>query len=239
MVAKAFRSLNGRPRPGGTAMDRATLSRPRAGFEKPAPAAHPHQHLESWARRRLGNVDHEHRVFQIAGALFDLTGDLHGLGRRARWALGAAAWLHDVGRSVDPATHEVVGAEMILSDPALALPGDARRSIAYLTLYHRGPVPEMGDDEILRASDDREGLRKMLGLLRAADTLDSRSLGETPRLLLMRRDRRVRVSCLVRNDLARAEKAFCRPKKYRLLQETIGCMVEVDVQLGETRIVSE
>lgn len=237
MVVKAFRSLNDRPRPGGTAMDRATLSRPRASFGKPA--THPHQQLESWAHRRLGSIDHERRVSQIAGALFDLTRDLHGLGRRSHWTLGAAAWLHDVGRSVDPTTHEVVGAEMILSDPALLLPGDARRSVAYLTLYHRGPVPGLGDDEILRASDDREGLRKVLGLLRTADTLDSRSLGETPRLLLMRRDRRVRVSCLMRTDIERAEKAFCRPKKYRLLQETIGCTIDVNIQLGEARIVSE
>lgn len=220
-------------------MDRATLARPRSASEKPSSAPHPHHRLESWARRRLGNVDHERRVFQIAGTLFDLTRDLHGLGRRSHWALGAAAWLHDVGRSVDPKTHEVVGAEMILSDVALALPTDARRWIAYLTLHHRGPVPDLGDDEILRTSDDREALRKVLGLLRAADTLDSRSLGETPRLLLMRRDHRIRVSCLVREQVDKAEKVFCRPKKYRLLQETIGCTLDVDVQLGEARIVNE
>lgn len=239
MVAKAFRSVGSGFRPGGIAMDRATLARPQASWDKSSPAPHPHHSLESWARRRLGNVDHERRVFQIAGALFDLTRDLHGLGRRSHWALGAAAWLHDVGRSVDPKTHEVVGAEMILSDVALSLPGDARRWVAYLTLHHRGSVPDLGDDDILRASDDREGLRKVLALLRAADTLDSRSMGEVPRLLLMRRDRRIRVSCLVRDHIERAEKAFCRPKKYRLLQETIGCAVDVDVQLGEARIVSE
>lgn len=239
MVAKALRSVGSGFRPGGIAMDRATLARPQAACQKSAPAPHPHQHLELWARRRLGNVDHERRVFQIAGALFDLTRDLHGLGRRSHWALGAAAWLHDVGRSVDPKTHEVVGAEMILSDVALALPSDARRWVAYLTLHHRGSVPDLGDDDILRAADDREGLRKVLALLRAADTLESRSLDEPPRLLLMRRDRRIRVSCLVRDHVDRAEKAFCRPKKYRLFQQTIGCSLDVDVQLGDARIVSE
>jgi exopolyphosphatase/pppGpp-phosphohydrolase len=239
MVAKAFRiSSTGQSQSRGPAMDRATFVRPQAVSEKLAADAHQHHPFELWARRRLGNVDHERRVAQISGALFDLTRDLHGLGRRAHWALGAAAWLHDVGRSVDPKTHEQVGAGMILSDLSLRMPADARRWVAYLTLYHRGPVPDLGADEILRGSDDRESLRTALGLLRAADTLDSRSIEETPRLLLMRRDRRIRISCLVREGVDEAEKAFCRPKKYRLLEETVGCSLDVDVQLGEARMVS-
>lgn len=211
-------------------MDRATLSPRQEIVRDLSDRADPIEHLAAWARRRLGDIDHERRVQQIAGALFDLTRDLHGLGRTDRRLLSAAAMLHDVGRSVDPAEHERIGAEMILSDPWLRLSPDARRQLAYLTLYHRGPVPDLGRDEILRPTDNRQCLRKVLGLLRAADTLDSRSI-DPPHLVLVRRDRRITVNCHVHERSEKARKVFCRPKKYRLLEETLRCRIEVHVEL--------
>jgi len=209
-------------------MDRATFALPRVLSDK-SPGHQEFSPISAWARRRLGNIDHEKRVFQIAGALFDMTGDLHELGRRARWSLSAAALMHDVGRSVDPEDHPAIGSEMILEDTDLGLPADVRRALAYLTLYHRGAVPDVGDDDILKSSDDCEGLYKVLALLRAADTLDCRSI-DPPRLLIVRRDRRLRVSCLLEKYTSRAEKAFQRRKKYRLLEETLDCKFEVQVR---------
>jgi exopolyphosphatase/pppGpp-phosphohydrolase len=213
-------------------MDRATLPPRQEIVRGLSDRADPIEHLAAWAGRRVGNIEHERRVMQIAGALFDLTRDLHGLGRTDRRLLCAAALLHDVGRSVDAAEHERIGAEMVLSDPRLRLPVDTRRQLAYLTLYHRGAVPELARDEILSAADDRRGLRKILGLLRAADTLDSRST-DPPRLLMMRRDRQIKICCNVLNRLEKARKVFCRAKKYRLLEQTIRCAVEIEVQIDE------
>jgi exopolyphosphatase/pppGpp-phosphohydrolase len=232
MVAKALPSWNSISQR-GTAMDRATFARPHVDSDRFPAANHPYQDLQNWVRRRVGNIDHERRVLQIAEALYDLTADLHGLGRRAKWALSASALIHDVGRSVDPDEHPEIGANLILSDSALTLPAHSRRWLAYLTLHHRGPVPDLGEDEILRPTDDRAGLLKVLGLLRAADTLDSRAI-DPPRLLMMRRNRQVQVRCLIRERSTRAERAFCRPKKYRLMEETLGCSLDVDVQLGDS-----
>lgn len=216
-------------------MDRVTL----AGPVRPSPNSsdQPYQHLAAWVRRRMGSIAHERRVMQIAGAFFDLTRDLHDLGRRSQWALYAAALVHDVGRSVDPEKHEQIGAEMILTDSALRLSTPTRRWLAYLTLYHRGPVPDIGEDEILRPTDNRESLYTVLGLLRAADTLDSRSL-PTPRLVIVRRERRIQVACFLRDSSSRAEKAFCRPKKYRLMEQTLDCSLDVEVRCGEARLVT-
>ena len=233
MVAKASRSLTSLSQR-GTAMDRATFARPLIDSDRFAATNRPHQDLQSWVRRRVENIDHEQRVLQIAEALYDLTADLHGLGRRAKWALSAAALVHDVGRSVDPDDHPQIGADMLLSDASLRLPAESRRCLAYLTLHHRGPVPDLGRDKILRANDDRTAMLKVLGLLRAADTLDNRSI-DPPRLLIMRRESRVQVRCIVRERASRAEKAFCRPKKYRLLEDTLGCSVDVEVQVGDSR----
>jgi len=218
-------------------MDRATIARstPESDFKPPLSDA-THRALESWARRRLGSTGHERRVAQIAGALFDLTQDMHDLSRRAGWTLLAAAIVHDVGRAANPDDHARAGANLLLTDAALPLSPTTRRWLAYLTLHHRGLVPEAGRDTVLRPSDDAAGLLKVLGLLRAADTLDSRSI-DPPRVLLMRRDRRIQISCFLRDSTDRAQKAFCRPKKYRLLEETLDCQVEVEIHQGDARML--
>jgi exopolyphosphatase / guanosine-5'-triphosphate,3'-diphosphate pyrophosphatase len=217
-------------------MERGTIA--RRGAESTAPLSDvSHQSLEFWVRRRAGGSDHERRVAQIAGALFDLTQDLHDLSHRAQWTLVAAALVHDVGKSVDSDDHARIGANILLTDPHLELSPTSRRWLAYLTLYHRGQVPAPGKAEILRPSDDARGLLKVLGLLRAADTLDSRSI-EAPRLLMMRRENRLHIGCYLRQADPRAFRAFCRPKKYRLLEQTLGCDVDVEVHFGDTKILS-
>lgn len=213
-------------------MERASLFKPtRLAVDTAAPqGGHPSHHgLESWVRRRLRNIDHEKRVLQIATAFHDMTGDLHGLSRRGSWALQAAALVHDVGRSVDPAMHEHIGAELVLNDARLDLSPSERRALAYLTRYHRGPVPDLGDDGILRPADNHEELLKVLGLLRAADTLDHRGI-EPPRLLFLRRHKRLDIQCVVEHRSSRAAKVFCRPKKFKLMEKTLGCAIDVEVR---------
>src|SRR4029077_20216244 len=93
---------------------------------------------ERWAQRRLGRIDHERRVCAIACTLFDLTQTIHRLGPHERRVLELAAALHDVGRKIDDKHHPSVGARMILADSWLPLSDGERRSVAYLTRYHRG-----------------------------------------------------------------------------------------------------
>src|SRR5687768_3720081 len=135
-----------------------------------------HRALQRWAQRRLGTLEHERRVADIAATLFTLTSPRHVLDAAQRRLLAMAATVHDVGRVDGEDGHEIAGAKMLLRDESLPLTGTERRALAYLTRYHRGPVPDAGCDRILNESDDHDGLRVTLALLRAADALDSRSL---------------------------------------------------------------
>ena len=217
-------------------MERAASGRSSFHPELTPPSDPVHQRLETWAQNHLGNTAHERRVAQIAGALFDLTRDLHELDEQAQFVLIAGVLVHDVGRGIDSEDHARRGAEALLNDSTLRLSPPIRRALAYLTLHHRGPVPECGKDEILREGDDRPALLKVLGLLRASDTLDSRSI-DPPRLLLARRANHLQISCYLREPSERAQKAFCRPKKYRLLEETLNCTVKVSVQAADTQML--
>lgn len=123
---------------------------------------------------------------------------------------------------------------MLLRDESLPLPATERRALAYLALYHRGAVPKTGSDDVLHAEDDHAALRKLLGLLRCADGLDSRSL-ESPRLvfaLLAGRGSQppvLRVTCYLQSESEKVSRVYRRRKKFRLLEQTLNCRVEIEV----------
>ena len=191
-----------------------------------------HRLLRRWAQRHLGALDHERRVADIAHTLFKLTAARHDLGSAHRRLLALAAIVHDVGRCDGEDGHEIVGAKMILRDESLPLASSERRALAYLTRYHRGPVPDAGCDRVLRDGDDHDALRMSLALLRAADALDSRSL-ESPRLVFTLRGSRLGIACYLDEDSAKARRVYSRRKKFKLLEQLLACRVEIDVRFAE------
>jgi len=192
-----------------------------------------HQSIERWVARQLGAVEHERRVTTIASSLFELTWPLHQLAENHLELLRLGAVVHDVGRSIHNKTHPIQGARLLMSEASLPVSMTERRALAYLTLYHKGAVPEPGRDAILSRSDDADQLRLVLSLLRAADALDSRSL-ESPRLVFALVGRATRlptlhVTCYLETDCAKARRVYQRRKKFRLLEELLGCQVEIEV----------
>ena len=67
--------------------------------------------FRDWVSNQLDGIRHERRVAAIACSLFDLTLPLHDLGRGDLRMLKLAAYLHDVGRSVQNENHAVIGAD--------------------------------------------------------------------------------------------------------------------------------
>lgn len=190
--------------------------------------------VEKWVRRRLGQTVHELRVAEIAATIFDLTSPLHALDGASLRVLRLAALVHDVGRCEDEAEHPATGAAMLLADETLPLTAAERRALAYLTLYHRGAVPDLDRDDVLHPEDDADRLVKLLAMLRCADGLDSRSL-ESPRLVFAlvaasgAQRPVLRVTCYLQSDSEKVRRVYLRRKKFRLLEETLACRVEVDV----------
>lgn len=190
------------------------------------------QAAQRWAMRRLGRIDHERRVWAVATTLFDLTAHLHRLGGGERRILRLACLLHDVGRAVDRKSHPAKGARMIARDTWLPLSPAERRAVCYLTRYHRGAVPQIGYDDWLTNGDNHKSLRKILALLRAADALDSRSV-VAPRIVFAIKGRRVVVNCYLDEDSPKARRIYKRRKKHRLLEEVLGCRIEIEIRLAE------
>jgi exopolyphosphatase / guanosine-5'-triphosphate,3'-diphosphate pyrophosphatase len=182
-----------------------------------------------WVKSLLNRVGHERRVMQLATLLFDETHDLHGLEANHRELLRLAAIVHDVGRCVSAANHPKIGARMLRRDTTLPISPDARRQLCYLTRHHRGAVPEIGFDDILHIKDNPVAMRVILALLRAADTLDNRNLA-SPNVTVRRRGYRLVISCDQPERLDKARQIFTRRRKFRLLEDVLGCRVKVRVR---------
>ena len=188
--------------------------------------------VQYWVHRQLGSIEHEQRVARIAATLFDLTRPLHGLTPKYRQVLLLGALTHDVGRAIRAAGHEKHGARMVLRDGNLDLSHELRGQLAFLTRYHKGAPPVEGKEGFLGLRDDRRAMRLVLALLRAADTLDSRSL-ESPRLVLELCGREIRVTCRLEEHDPRSVKVYGRRKKFRLLEALLDCRVRIDIRTGQ------
>jgi exopolyphosphatase/pppGpp-phosphohydrolase len=189
--------------------------------------------LGRWASRHLGRIDHEKRVAANAHALFELTGPLHRLNGEDLRLLRMAALVHDVGRSVDRESHPSRGARMLFDHDDLPLTGAERRALAFLTRYHKGRVPPVGRDNILRRRDNHDRLRMLLAILRVADALDGRAT-ETPRLRFNLRGRQLQITCHLERNTSKARRVYTRRKKFRLLEKMLGCRVQVGLSRPKT-----
>lgn len=186
------------------------------------------QMVAAFVRGMLGDARHERRVAALAARLFGLTEDWHGMPRSALMTLRLGALLHDIGRAHDDDRHPELGA-VIIKRARLPLTPRQRRVAMFLARYHRGAVPAEGHDEILLSGEYQAALT-LLGLLRAADSLDSRSAGGAEvefELTEKGAMRKLTVSVNPRRDSAKARKALAKRKKFRLLEELLGCGVRV------------
>jgi exopolyphosphatase/pppGpp-phosphohydrolase len=193
--------------------------------------------LDQWVVRRLGSTRHERRVMAIAARLFDLTAARHGLPPACRRLLRIGALLHDVGRCDGARRHHVRGAEMIEASRSLGLNAMEREAAVFLARFHRKRPPQRGVvreySNLVRPSV----LLKLLGLLRAADALDSRRLragGLTMRLA----GRRLLVRCFVDGCRRQAERRLIKPDKFRLLERMLGIRMQVRIESYDEARVS-
>jgi exopolyphosphatase/pppGpp-phosphohydrolase len=183
--------------------------------------------IERWVIRHLGGIAHERNVARLATELFNLTQGLHRLTPAHRRLLQRAALVHDVGRCREVERHPQIGARMI-QDAWLPLSAFERRALAFLTRHHRGTIPAIGEDDILRETDPQHDLRILLALLRAADALDSRSLGSVDIGFSLRGDR-LKVICHSGSQRSKLRKILSKRKKFRLLEELLEVRIKVQV----------
>ncbi|MFK7739597.1 MAG: HD domain-containing protein [Planctomycetota bacterium] len=146
-------------------------------------AAEDHVEVALGSCRALGRrfhfeAHHAEAVLDLSRQLFDQTKKLHGLGKRARVLLDAAALLHDVGVAVNNDGHHKHSKYLIESTELVGLGGYERHLVAMLARYHRKAAPSRDHvDFMALRRRDRAMIERLAAILRIADALDRQHAG--------------------------------------------------------------
>ncbi|MDR2028107.1 MAG: HD domain-containing protein [Treponema sp.] len=116
---------------------------------------------------------HSRHVADLCLVIFDALVREHGMNRRERMMLEAAAILHDVGMFIRSSSHHKHGQYIVSNSEIFGLHREELDLIANVISYHRGAPPSPADiNYIALQREDRILVLKMASILRVADSLD-------------------------------------------------------------------
>jgi exopolyphosphatase/guanosine-5'-triphosphate,3'-diphosphate pyrophosphatase len=131
---------------------------------------------------------HGRHVANLCMTIFDALVKEHGMNRRHRIMLEAAAILHDVGTYIRTSRHQKHGQYIVSNSDIFGLHQDEISIIANVINYHRGDPPLQSDIEYITLQrEERILVLKMASILRVADALDRGHTQQIKKITLERR----------------------------------------------------
>jgi len=131
------------------------------------------EEVRQWMESIDPEPEHEKQVMRIALMLFDQLVPLHGLGRRERSLLQAAALVHDIGMYMGNKKHHKHSYEMIKNHRFSMWNPEEIEVIAQVARYHRKAEPSMKHAPFAALPERERGIvRRLAAILRVADGLD-------------------------------------------------------------------
>jgi exopolyphosphatase/guanosine-5'-triphosphate,3'-diphosphate pyrophosphatase len=124
---------------------------------------------------RKYHIDEPHcrHVASLCMTIFDAMLQEHGMNRRERMLLEAAAMLHEIGMYIRASGHNLHGQYIIANSEIFGLKQEEQAIIGNVIRYHRGNAPSPTDiDYIALQREERILVLKMVAILRVADSLD-------------------------------------------------------------------
>ncbi len=135
------------------------------------------------ARRYRLDLAHAEKVAELAGMIFDQTGEIHSLDGRHRTHLEAAALLHDVGYFISIQKHHKHSHYIIANSEIVGLSPEERALVALVARYHRRSPPAEGHEEFMALPKrQRAAVWSLASILRIADALDKEHNGAVRRI---------------------------------------------------------
>ena len=116
---------------------------------------------------------HTEQVCKLSLSLFDQLFPLHGLGRKERAFLEAAAILHDIGWIKGQKKHHKISQELIVNSEKLSISKNERILVGLIARYHRKSLPKASHEYFAGLDKvSRQIVTKLASFLRLADGLD-------------------------------------------------------------------
>ena len=124
---------------------------------------------------RKYHIDERHcrYVADFSMTIFDALTQEHGMNRRERMMLKAAALVHEIGMFIRSSDHNLHGQYIVANSEIFGLQREELDIIGNVIRYHRGEAPSPTDiDYIALQREERILVLKMAAILRVADSLD-------------------------------------------------------------------
>jgi exopolyphosphatase/guanosine-5'-triphosphate,3'-diphosphate pyrophosphatase len=183
----------------------------------------------SFANRVDHDTTHGEQVRLLARTLFHQLRDVHGITDDRGVLLEVGALLHDVGEVVNQRGHHKHSEYMIRWGRIPGLDDTGREMVALMARCHRkdpARTRQLVNDSPL-SKDDRAQLRKLIGLLRLADGLDSEHRSRVEQIVCTRMGDALVLDLVVRDGPQRDDSQLLR--KADVLREELGLDVRVTV----------
>lgn len=170
------------------------------------------------AARHHTNVPHSELVRDFSLMIFDKIKKLHGLGTRDKLLLTAAAYLHDVGESVNTLDHHKISYEMVRRSDIVGLTQAEHEIVALICRYHTG-TPDL---------EINVRVAKLVAMLRLADAMDRSHTQKSKRVEVRFSENTLVITVFTDKNFALEEWAFA--EKGRFFEEVFGIKAELRVK---------
>jgi exopolyphosphatase/guanosine-5'-triphosphate,3'-diphosphate pyrophosphatase len=169
---------------------------------------------------------HQRHVARLALTLFERLAPLHGLPPGDRDLLWAGATLHSVGRFIARSGRHKHASYIIRNSLLTGWREDEREVVAQIVRYGRrtGPKPSHTEYAALQPNDRRR-VDVLTGMLRIADGLDARALGQVSEIDVTTTSGRVTIRAISQGDIStEIETAAAHAD---VLERTLGITIDV------------
>lgn len=174
---------------------------------------------------------HASVVEEFSLLLFDKLNRYHGLGRRERLMLRAAAHLHDIGKFVNLRRHYFYSYRLIESADILGISRSEKRIIANVSYYHSKGTPNNADENFTRLSNKAKlTVAKLSAIIRLADALDRSHRQKITDCSVQIKGDEMLVNVKAREDLSLEEWTFA--EKAEFFESVFGLKARVVGMIG-------
>jgi len=183
----------------------------------------------TFAHRVEHDTTHGEQVRRLARSLFAQTRDVHQLPDELGVVLELAALLHDVGEVVNTRGHHKHSEYLIRWGRLPGLEGERREMVALLARVHRKSAGDARKmiSELPLPKEQRTQLRKLAGILRLADGLDSGHRQRVETAVVSRVGDALVLDLTTRDGASRDDGLLLR--KADLFEEEFGVTVQITV----------
>ena len=183
----------------------------------------------SFANRVDHDTTHGEHVRKLARALFQQLRDVHQIPDDLGVLLEVAALLHDVGEVVNQRGHHKHSEYMIRWGRIPGLDDTGREMVALMARCHRKDAARVKAlvNESPLPKEQRGQLRKLISILRIADSLDSEHRSRVEQVVCTRMGNAIVLDLVVRDGPTRDDAQLLR--KADMMKEELGLDVRVTV----------